>query len=75
MRRTFHCCLFLLLAIVLAAGAFGQTSSSTTATIHGKVTNQSGAPLANAEVSAVGTFIASTVSLPCSSSSASNAAV
>jgi hypothetical protein len=55
MRRTFQCCLYLLLAIVLAAGAFGQTSSSTTATIHGKVTNQSGAPLTNAEVSAVGT--------------------
>jgi hypothetical protein len=47
--------LFTLLAVAIAVSTFGQTSSSTTATIHGKVTNQSGAPLTGAEVSAIGT--------------------
>jgi Carboxypeptidase regulatory-like domain/TonB dependent receptor len=54
MRRTSRCCLLILLVATIAASAFGQTSSSTTATIRGKVTNQAGAPLANAEVDVVG---------------------
>ena len=55
MRQTFKCCWFLLFSVALAAGAFGQSSSSTTASVHGKVTNGSGTPLPGAEVSAVGT--------------------
>ncbi len=54
MRRTFKGCLFVLLAVAMAASAFGQTSSSTTATIRGKVTNQAGAGLSGAEVDVVG---------------------
>src|SRR5258708_32300643 len=38
----------------MAASALGQTSSSTTATIRGKVTNQAGAGLSGAEVDVVG---------------------
>jgi outer membrane receptor protein involved in Fe transport len=44
----------MLLAAAITVSAFGQTSSSTTATIRGKVTNQAGAGLANAEVDVVG---------------------
>ena len=54
MRRTFKGCLFVLLAVAMAASAYGQTSSSTTATIRGKVTNQAGAGLSGAEVDVVG---------------------
>ena len=52
MKRTFKSCLFALLAGALAVAAFAQ---STTATIRGKVTNEQGAALADAEVNAVGT--------------------
>jgi outer membrane receptor protein involved in Fe transport len=52
MRRTFKSCLFALLAGALAVSAAAQ---STTATIRGKVTDDKGAALANAEVNAVGT--------------------
>ena len=52
MRRTLQALLFALLAGALAAPAVAQTS---TAIIHGKVTNDQGAALANAKVTAVGT--------------------
>lgn len=54
MRGTSRCWLLILLVAAIAVSAFGQTSSSTTATVHGKVANQAGAPLANAEVDVVG---------------------
>ena len=52
MKRTYKSCLFALLAGLLAVSAIAQ---STTATIRGKVTDDKGAALANAEVNAVGT--------------------
>lgn len=52
MRKTFRVFLFALLAGVLAAAAVAQT---TTATLRGKVTNEKGEGLANAEVNAVST--------------------
>lgn len=52
MRRTFHSMLFALLVGIVALSAFGQ---STTATIRGKVTNDHGSPLGNAEINAVNT--------------------
>lgn len=52
MRRMLKALLCTLLAGTLAAAAVAQSS---TATIHGKVTNDSGAALANAKVEAVGT--------------------
>ena len=52
MRRTFKACLFALLAGLLAGSAVAQTA---TANIRGKVTNESGAPLAKAEINAIGT--------------------
>jgi len=50
MRQTFRWFLFALLAGALATAAVAQT---TTATIRGKVTNEKGEGLANAEISAV----------------------
>ncbi len=50
MRRTFHLLLFALLVGAIAASAIAQ---STTATIRGKVTNDKGAPAANAEINTV----------------------
>src|SRR6185369_12216155 len=52
MRKTFRIFLFALLAGVLATAAMAQT---TTATIRGKVTNEKGEGLANAEINAVST--------------------
>src|SRR3954449_10188165 len=52
MRQTFRWALIVLLACSIAAAAFGQT---TTATIRGKVTNEKGEGLPNAEVNAVNT--------------------
>ncbi|MDP9121837.1 MAG: TonB-dependent receptor [Acidobacteriota bacterium] len=52
MRRTFHTCLCALLGGALAVSAAAQT---TTATIHGKVTNDQAAALAGARIEAVGT--------------------
>jgi carboxypeptidase family protein len=52
MRRMLKTFLFALLVGVLAVPAFAQ---STTATIHGKVTNDQGTALAGAKVEAVGT--------------------
>jgi outer membrane receptor protein involved in Fe transport len=52
MRRMLKSFLFVLLIGALAVAAAAQ---STTATIRGKVTNEQGAPLANAEINAVGT--------------------
>jgi outer membrane receptor protein involved in Fe transport len=51
MRRTLQSFLFVLLAGLLAAPAFGQ---STTATIRGRVTNEQGAALGNAKIEARG---------------------
>src|SRR3954463_9609606 len=48
MKRTF---VFIGLALLIAATALAQTS--TTATIRGTVTNEAGAPVANAEINAV----------------------
>ena len=48
MKRTF---VFIGLALLIAATALAQTS--TTATIRGTVTNDAGAPVANAEINAV----------------------
>ena len=48
MRRTF---LFFAVALLLATTVFAQTS--TTATIRGKVTNDAGSGVANAEINAV----------------------
>ncbi|MGA7615846.1 MAG: TonB-dependent receptor [Thermoanaerobaculia bacterium] len=52
MRRGLKVFLFAMLVGAIALSAFGQ---ATTATIHGKVTNDQGQALANAEVDAVGT--------------------
>jgi outer membrane receptor for ferrienterochelin and colicin len=52
MRRTFSLFLAALLAAVLAASAFAQ---STTATLRGKVTDDGGRGIANAEINAVST--------------------
>jgi hypothetical protein len=51
MNRMLKVFMFTLLASALAVAAFAQSS---TATIHGKVTNESGATLASAKVEAVG---------------------
>ncbi|MBV8543835.1 MAG: carboxypeptidase regulatory-like domain-containing protein, partial [Acidobacteria bacterium] len=48
MRRTF---LFFGVALLLAATVFAQTS--TTATLRGKITNDAGTGVANAEINAV----------------------
>jgi len=52
MRRTFQTLLYVLLIGIVALSAFGQSS---TATIRGKVTNEAGSPLGNAEINAVNT--------------------
>src|SRR4051812_27430414 len=52
MRRMLKAFLFTLLAGALAVAAVAQSS---TATLHGKVTNESGAALANAKIEAVAT--------------------
>jgi outer membrane receptor protein involved in Fe transport len=52
MKRTYKSCLFALLAGLLAVSAIAQ---STTAIIRGKVTDDKGAAVANAEVNAIGT--------------------
>src|ERR1700681_97149 len=52
MRRTFKACLLALLVGAVAVSAVAQTS---TANIHGKVTNEAGKALADAKVEAVGT--------------------
>lgn len=52
MRRTFKASLLALLVGALAVPAAAQTS---TANIHGKVTNDAGKPLADAKIDAVGT--------------------
>ena len=52
MRRTFQAVWFALLVGIVALAAFGQAS---TATIRGKVTNEAGSALANAEINAVNT--------------------
>jgi hypothetical protein len=52
MRRTVKVCLLALLAVALAVPAAAQTS---TATIHGKVTNEQGTALGGAKIQAVGT--------------------
>jgi hypothetical protein len=50
MKRTF---LFFGVVLLIAAAAFAQTS--TTATLRGKIANDAGAPVANAEINAVNT--------------------
>src|SRR6185369_5381178 len=52
MRQTFRWALIVLLVCAFAGAAFAQ---STTATIRGKVTNEKGEGLANAEINAVST--------------------
>src|SRR5260370_34682531 len=52
MRRVWKSCFWALLACGLAASAAAQTW---TATIHGKVASEQGAPLGGAKITAVGT--------------------
>ena len=52
MRRTLYLICIALLAGLIATAAFAQ---ATTATIRGKVTNERGGTLANAEINAVST--------------------